>query len=294
MIQSSFRPNQSVCFKVLSDDAIHEIKRAAFDVLEKTGCKIMHGGARKMLKSAGAIVRDDIVKIPEYIVKTALATAPNGVTIYDRQGRRAMELQGTNSHYGTSTASPNTRDATTGEIHETRVVDIARGALVADALSNIDWVMPMGSSQDVPAIAADVHEFEAVVTNTVKPMVFIGYSPRGNELVYEMAAAVAGGADRLREKPFLISYPEPITPLVDRIRSMHLELEVSSVLVMGGSGDYFEVADRVIKMENFLPQEVTATAFAAQTRGANSHPATAFLALAGADQERQAACVTHA
>ncbi len=214
MIQSSFRPNQSVCFKVLSDDAIHEIKRAAFDVLEKTGCKIMHGGARKMLKSAGAIVRDDIVKIPEYIVKTALATAPNGVTIYDRQGRRAMELQGTNSHYGTSTASPNTRDATTGEIHETRVVDIARGALVADALSNIDWVMPMGSSQDVPAIAADVHEFEAVVTNTVKPMVFIGYSPRGNELVYEMAAAVAGGADRLREKPFLISYPEPITPLV--------------------------------------------------------------------------------
>lgn len=214
MIQSSFQPNQSVGFKVLSEDAVYEIRRAAFDVLEKTGCKVMHAGARKMLKSAGAIVRDDIVKIPEYIVKTALTTAPQGITIYDRDGRRAMELQGTNSHYGTSTASPNTKDAITGEIHETRVVDIARGALVADALPNIDWVMPMGSSQDVPAIAADVHEFDAVVTHTVKPMVFIGYSSRGNELVYEMAAAVAGGADRLRERPFLISYPEPITPLV--------------------------------------------------------------------------------
>jgi trimethylamine--corrinoid protein Co-methyltransferase len=99
-------------------------------------------------------------------------------------------------------------------VHETRVADIARGALVADALPDIDWVMPMGSSQDVPAFAADLHEFEAVVTHTTKPAVFIGYSKRGFELVYEMAAAVAGGIDELREHPFLLAYPEPITPLV--------------------------------------------------------------------------------
>ncbi len=214
MIQSSFRRSQSVFFQVLSEDAIYEIRRAAFDVLEKTGCKIMHAGARKMLKNAGAIIKDDRVKIPEHIVMESLKTAPKGITMYNREGQRAMEVQGTKSYYGTSTASPFTKDAITGEIHDTRVIDIARGALVADALPNIDWVMPMGSAQDVPAIAADVHEFQAVVTHTVKPMVFIGYSPRGNELVYEMAAEVAGGMDALREKPFLISYPEPITPLV--------------------------------------------------------------------------------
>jgi trimethylamine--corrinoid protein Co-methyltransferase len=125
-----------------------------------------------------------------------------------------MEVEGRKSYYGTSTASPNTKDALTGEIHETRVSDIALGALVADALPNIDWVMPMGSSQDVPALAADVYEFEAVVTNTSKPIVFIGYSARGVELVYEMAAEVAGGLDALRERPFLLAYPEPISPLV--------------------------------------------------------------------------------
>jgi trimethylamine--corrinoid protein Co-methyltransferase len=125
-----------------------------------------------------------------------------------------MEVKGRKSYYGTSTASPNTKDALTGEIHPTRVADIAIGAQVADALENIDWVMPMGSSQDVPALAADVHEFEAVVTHTTKPIVFIGYSPRGTELVYEMAAEVAGGIDNLRQHPFLIFYPEPISPLV--------------------------------------------------------------------------------
>jgi trimethylamine--corrinoid protein Co-methyltransferase len=72
----------------------------------------------------------------------------------------------------------------------------------------------MGSSQDVPAVAADLYEFEAVVTNTTKPIVFIGYSPRGMELVFEMAAEVSGGMEALREKNFLIAYPEPITPLV--------------------------------------------------------------------------------
>ena len=214
MIQPSFSDNRSVFFRVLSDDQVWEIQRAAFDILEKTGCKVLHEGARKLLKQAGATVRDEVVKVPEYMVQECVRTAPKGLTIFDRNGNRAMEVEGRKSYYGTSTASPRTRDAMTGEIHETRVIDIARSALVADALPNIDWVMPMGSSQDVPALAADVHEFEAVVTNTTKPIVFIGYSPRGNELVYEMASEVAGGMDALREKPFLLSYPEPITPLV--------------------------------------------------------------------------------
>ena len=214
MIQSSFSENRSVFFRVLSDDQIWEIKRAAFDILAKTGAKVLHKGARKMLKQAGAIVKGEIVKVPEHIVQECLQKAPKGFTIYDREGQRAMEVEGRKSYYGTSTASPRTKDALTGEIHDTRVIDIARGAHVADALPNIDWVMPMGSSQDVPAIAAEVYEFEAVATHTTKPMVFIGYSPRGNELVYEMAAEIAGGMDALRERPFLLSYPEPITPLV--------------------------------------------------------------------------------
>jgi trimethylamine---corrinoid protein Co-methyltransferase len=214
MMQSSFSENRSVFFKVLSDDAVWEIRRAAFDILQKTGCKVMHEGARKMLKQAGAIVRGERVKVPEYIVEECVKKAPKGLVLYDRDGNRALEIEGRKSFYGTSTASPNTRDAVTGEIHETRVEDIARGALVADALPNIDWVMPMGSCQDVPAIAADVHEFKAVVTNTAKPVVFIGYSSRGTGLVYEMATEVAGGMDALRERPFLICYPETITPLL--------------------------------------------------------------------------------
>ncbi len=53
---------------------------------------------------------------------------------------------------------------------------------------------------------------------------------------------------------------EPITPFVDRIRELRDTLGVSTVLVMGGSGDYFAHADTVIQMHDYLPRDVTAEA----------------------------------
>jgi trimethylamine--corrinoid protein Co-methyltransferase len=215
MIQSSFIENRSVGFRVLSDDQIWEVKRAAFDVLSKTGCKIFHEGALKMLRQAGARVKDNLVKLPEHIVAECLDTAPKGFTIYDRDGNRAMQVEGRKSYYGTSTGSPYTMDALTGEVHQTTLADIAIGAKIADALPNIDWVMPMGSARDAqPPLAEEIYEFEALVSNTTKPMVMLSYSQRAFEMVYEMAAEVAGSLETLKERPFIIAYPEPITPLV--------------------------------------------------------------------------------
>jgi predicted ABC-class ATPase len=50
---------------------------------------------------------------------------------------------------------------------------------------------------------------------------------------------------------------EPITPFIDKVRQLYLDYGVSTILVMGGSGDYFEVADTAIAMDNFQPLDVT-------------------------------------
>ncbi|MCL2935931.1 MAG: ABC-ATPase domain-containing protein [Trichodesmium sp. MAG_R02] len=50
---------------------------------------------------------------------------------------------------------------------------------------------------------------------------------------------------------------EPITPFIDKVRQLYTDYQVSTILVMGGSGDYFEMADKIIAMENFQGQEVT-------------------------------------
>ncbi|MGI8934883.1 MAG: ABC-ATPase domain-containing protein [Phormidesmis sp.] len=50
---------------------------------------------------------------------------------------------------------------------------------------------------------------------------------------------------------------EPITPFVDKVRQLYDDYGISTLLVMGGSGDYFGVADAVIAMENYQPRIVT-------------------------------------
>ena len=53
---------------------------------------------------------------------------------------------------------------------------------------------------------------------------------------------------------------EPITPFIDKVRQLYTDYGVSTILVMGGSGDYFDVADTVIAMQDFQSQEVSAKA----------------------------------
>ena len=53
---------------------------------------------------------------------------------------------------------------------------------------------------------------------------------------------------------------EPITPFLDRVRDLYDIHGVSTILVMGGCGDYFDVADTVIMMRDYQPEDVTSEA----------------------------------
>jgi predicted ABC-class ATPase len=53
---------------------------------------------------------------------------------------------------------------------------------------------------------------------------------------------------------------EPITPFIDRVRELYEKHGTSTVIVMGGSGDYFEVADNIIMMDSYRPYNVTGKA----------------------------------
>jgi predicted ABC-class ATPase len=64
---------------------------------------------------------------------------------------------------------------------------------------------------------------------------------------------------------------EPITPFLHRVREMYRDLGVSTVIVMGGSGDYFEVSDTVIMMDTYEARDVTDEAHGLVDRGRVPH-----------------------
>jgi len=60
-----------------------------------------------------------------------------------------------------------------------------------------------------------------------------------------------------RMQALIAGHREPITPFIHRVRELYEYQGVSTVIVMGGCGDYFDVSDHVIMMDTYEPLDVT-------------------------------------
>ncbi len=60
-----------------------------------------------------------------------------------------------------------------------------------------------------------------------------------------------------RMQKLIARQKEPITPFIDKVKPLYKDLGVSTILIVGGCGDYFDVADRVIMMDEYIPKDVT-------------------------------------
>ena len=65
---------------------------------------------------------------------------------------------------------------------------------------------------------------------------------------------------------------EPITPFIERVRDLYQEYGISTVLVAGSSGAYFQIADQIIQMDKYVPREITELA----KEAASDYPALKF------------------
>ena len=215
MMRSNYAVQASPRFGVLTEQQMADIHSASLEILWRTGSRMYSQEALELLRKAGADVTDgNLVRIPPHLVEWALRTAPPRVILANRNGERTVVLEGNKTYYGTGSDCPNILDHETGERRPFRKADIEQGIRLCDALPNIDFVMSMGLASDVPIKTSDRHQFEAMLLNTVKPIVFTAHDLDGIRDIAEMAAAAVGGHDELRRNPTLILYAEPTTPLV--------------------------------------------------------------------------------
>ncbi|MBU3874345.1 ABC-ATPase domain-containing protein [Faecalicatena sp. AGMB00832] len=50
---------------------------------------------------------------------------------------------------------------------------------------------------------------------------------------------------------------EPITPFIERIRELYDNYGVSTIIVAGSSGAYFQIADSIVQMDRYVPRDIT-------------------------------------
>lgn len=201
-------------FSVLSESQLEDIHLAALEVLRRTGIRFHHPGAVDTLKHAGAFVSDgNLVKLPARMVEDALSAAPGRVIMCDRNGEPAVFLEGRKVNFGTGSDCLNLLDPDTGEHRKFTQNDIINAYHLCDALPNIHFVMSIGLPADVdPRLTYDV-QMAMMLEHTTKPIVFVTNDKASCQRAIDMAAAVAGGYEALREQQHILLYSEPSSPL---------------------------------------------------------------------------------
>jgi trimethylamine--corrinoid protein Co-methyltransferase len=198
----------------LSTENRERIFSSALNVLEHTGIRVHDAKTLNILGEGGARIDGNRVFVPANLVERALDSAPREIQIYTRDGQPAMRLSGYNCHFGNGTDCPNILDPFTGQRRKFLKKDVENAGILCDALPNLDFAMPTGVVSDSPSPIADMHQFHAMMMNTGKPIIFTAYTPENHRDIIRMAAIASGGERELREKPWVISYPQPISPLI--------------------------------------------------------------------------------
>jgi trimethylamine--corrinoid protein Co-methyltransferase len=106
-----------------------------------------------------------------------------------------------------------TEDLETGQIRESTKADVAQIARLTDALTHMDILTAPVAARDKPDESYDLHMLEAALVNCSKHYASDSEDGARTRLLIEMAAAVAGGVDKLKERPIVSFGVCPTSPL---------------------------------------------------------------------------------
>lgn len=214
-MNSGFNAQCAPAFKMLTQDQINTIHYATLELLETVGVRMDHPEAVEMMRSAGCRLKgDDLIQIPNWLVEECIRSAPSHITIYNRVGQEAMHLEGRKTYFGLGTDLIKTYDLETGELRQSKLKDVANAAKIADYCQEIDFIASYALPHDTPVNLMYIDSFKSELENSLKPLFFTAAGPEDLAVIHEMAASVMGGTDSLKQRPFLIHYAEPLSPLM--------------------------------------------------------------------------------
>lgn len=208
--------NPKLHLDVLTKEDVLRIHTATLDVLESSGVRFPSKKALDILEAHGASVdrATNIVRIPATLIETALSSAPAQYTLAAPDPVLDLALDGNHSFLGTDGCGVEILDAFTGELRRAGKQDIRDVARVADYLDSIAFHWVPLSAQDCPPESRSLHELEAIWSVSTKH-VQTEEIVTEEEMVaaVELAALLAGGKDKLRQRPLLSIMQCTISPL---------------------------------------------------------------------------------
>jgi trimethylamine---corrinoid protein Co-methyltransferase len=189
----------------LSEGDLEDIHLASLEILERTGMWVEAEDAMDVFADGGCKVDRDshLVRIPPEVIEDAIRSAPPVIRWCGRDSANDIILGGDRSAFMNFGEAIMINDLETGTNRQTTVADVTDICTIVDWASEIDVyeasITPRDCSQDV----ATVIHLAAALPSLTKPMMFGPLSLLELEACIDLAAAVVGGRDALRERPII-------------------------------------------------------------------------------------------
>jgi trimethylamine--corrinoid protein Co-methyltransferase len=189
-------------------DALHA---ASLTILARSGLRLDSERARAVCREGRARVEGDRVYFDAGLVEAAIESAPSSIEIFDRLGRPAFRLGDGETRFGAGVTNLWFQDPITDEVTPFSRADMGRCIRLCQALPNYDVISTLGVIRDLPPAVADLYAVLEMVANSTKPLVILISDESLFPRALELLDAVRGD---LGERPFVIPYLNPVTPLV--------------------------------------------------------------------------------
>jgi trimethylamine:corrinoid methyltransferase-like protein len=199
-------------YDILTDADVQKMTDAIFELMREIGVKFEpHQKAFDLFAGAGCDISDErIVKFPTDLVESSIESVAKSYKLWNRSGTEIFEHGGERSIFMPGMTCIFFVDPKTGERRSSTKEDLATIIRVADALPEMDGVCLPCKMTERPDVLGEIEEFAVMATNTTKPLTYLSEYPMAFEAAIEMAAAIRGGTDQLREKPY---FSHSVTPL---------------------------------------------------------------------------------
>ncbi len=203
--------------EVLSQEEIGRIHEATLDLLEKVGVRVESPEARLVLTKAGASSegKTQVVRFPRDLVASRLKLVPPAFQLYGPDPSYSVKIDTESIHFSTI--------GTPVKIYDPEKKNQTRSSTLADSIKQlrlVDTLDHIVASQsdvwpnDVEYLQIHWHLLKAWATYSKKPYGLGCLGRVASEDMMQLTSFRTGGMEDLIEKPRLIGFFNPTSPLL--------------------------------------------------------------------------------
>ncbi len=207
---------KSLSFGMVTDAAVEKIHKGSLKLLEEHGIYSESDLILDVFKKGGANIDapNRVIKIPKDMVEQAIKQAPGSFVLHGRNGETDILLEPGMVYFGSGgSPEPYIWDYKHKKKRKSTKRDMVDCTRLAETLKNIDFVGSICCAGDKPEGLQLFHEYDVLLRNTSKPLLYSAPSRYHTQKFIEMAAIVSGGEEKLRQRPSIGIFTETVSPM---------------------------------------------------------------------------------